>query len=143
MSHLLVASPVGRTVLSASTDDAPALEGYKGHGVFTYALLEGMGSADANSNGLIEVTELASWIDQRVPDLSYQAFGQRQVPQMKIVGSNFPVMHQTRVLSEAEPRFACARLSQSYLPKSCSDFSATFTTIAFDDSSLRWLEINT
>ena len=23
------------------------------------------------------------------------------------------------------------------------DFSATFTTIAFDDSSLRWLEINT
>jgi hypothetical protein len=35
------------------------------------------------------------------------------------------------------------RLSQSYLPKSCSDFSATFTTIAFDDSSLRWLEINT
>jgi hypothetical protein len=37
----------------------------------------------------------------------------------------------------------CARLSQSYLPKSRSDFSATFTTIAFDDGSLRWLEINT
>jgi PilZ domain len=32
---------------------------------------------------------------------------------------------------------------ESYLPKSRSDFSATFTTIAFDDSSLRWLEINT
>ena len=40
-------------------------------------------------------------------------------------------------------RFACARLSQSCLSKSCSDFSATFTTIAFDDSSLRWLEIST
>jgi hypothetical protein len=25
----------------------------------------------------------------------------------------------------------------------CPDFSATFTTIAFDDSSLRWLEIST
>jgi len=35
------------------------------------------------------------------------------------------------------------RLSQSCLPESCSGFSATFTTIAFDDSSLRWLEINT
>jgi hypothetical protein len=35
------------------------------------------------------------------------------------------------------------RLSQSYLPKSRSDFSATFTIIAFDNSSLRWLEINT
>jgi len=28
-------------------------------------------------------------------------------------------------------------------PDHCPDFSATFTTIAFDDSSLRWLEINT
>ena len=25
----------------------------------------------------------------------------------------------------------------------CPDFSATFTTIAFDNNSLRWLEINT
>jgi hypothetical protein len=39
-------------------------------------------------------------------------------------------------------RFACARLSQPCLSESCSDFSATFTTIAFDNSSLRWLEIN-
>jgi hypothetical protein len=46
-------------------------------------------------------------------------------------------------LSTRHQRFACARLSQSYLPKSRSDFSATFTTIAFDNSSLRWLEINT
>jgi hypothetical protein len=37
----------------------------------------------------------------------------------------------------------CARLSQSCLSKSCFDFSATFTTIAFDDSGLRWLEIST
>ena len=29
------------------------------------------------------------------------------------------------------------------LPKSRSDFSATFTTVAFDNSSLRWLEIST
>ena len=34
---------MGRTVLSASTDDAPALEGYRGHGVFTYALLDALG----------------------------------------------------------------------------------------------------
>jgi len=29
------------------------------------------------------------------------------------------------------------------LPKSRSDFSATFTTVAFDNSSLRGLEIST
>src|SRR5215475_3493448 len=40
-------------------------------------------------------------------------------------------------------RCACARLSQSCLSKSCFDFSATFTTIAFDNSGLRWLEIST
>ena len=71
---------MGRTVLSASTEDAPALEGYKGHGVFTYVLLDGLGVADTNGNGVIEVTELAAHIDQKVPELSYQAFKLRQVP---------------------------------------------------------------
>jgi hypothetical protein len=46
-------------------------------------------------------------------------------------------------ISTLHRRFACARLSQSCLPGSCPDVFATFTTIAFDDSSLRWLEVNT
>src|SRR5467141_4231617 len=54
-----------------------------------------------------------------------------------------PVLTSSNRISTLLQRFACARLSQSYLSKSCSDFSATFTTIAFDDSSLRWLEIST
>ena len=54
-----------------------------------------------------------------------------------------PVLTSSNPISTLLQRFACARLSQSYLPKSRSDFSATFTTIAFDNSSLRWLEINT
>jgi len=98
-AHEKMTRAMGRTVLSASTDDAPALEGYKGHGVFTYALLEGLNSADANGNGLIEVTELATYIDQKVPDLSYQAFKLRQIPQMKIVGSNFPLAERYAALS--------------------------------------------
>src|SRR4029077_14952401 len=56
---------------------------------------------------------------------------------------NPPFLASSNPLSTRHQRFACARLSQSYLPKSRSDFSATFPTIAFDDSSLRWLEINT
>src|SRR6266851_5232014 len=54
-----------------------------------------------------------------------------------------PVLTSSNPLSTLLQRFACARLSQSYLPKSCSDFSATFTTMAFDHSGLRWFEINT
>ncbi len=82
---------IGRTTLSASTDDAPALEGFRGHGVFTWALLEALSKADSNKNNLIEITELASHIDARVPEISHKAFGHRQVPQMNIVGSNFPL----------------------------------------------------
>ena len=46
-------------------------------------------------------------------------------------------------LSTLLRRFACARLSQPCLPESCPGVSATLTTIAFDDSSLRWLETGT
>src|SRR5215472_7137050 len=45
-------------------------------------------------------------------------------------------------LSTLQKQFACARLSRPCLPGSSPDFSATFTTIAFDDSSLRWLGIS-
>ena len=89
---------MGRTVLSASTEDAPALEGYHGHGVFTYVVLDGLGAADTNGDGTIEVTELASFVDQKVPELSFEAFKQRQVPQMKIVGSNFALSNKIAVL---------------------------------------------
>ena len=91
---------MGRTVLSAATDDAPALEGYRGHGVFTYALLDALNGSDANKNDLIEVTELAGHIDARVPEISQSAFGQRQLPQMNIVGSNFPLARRTLALAK-------------------------------------------
>ncbi|MCO5159131.1 MAG: WG repeat-containing protein [Aquamicrobium sp.] len=93
----------GRTILSAATDTEPALEGYRGHGVLTYALLDGFDAADANANGTIEVTELAAFVDAQVPDISTRAFGFRQVPQMSIRGSDFPVVRQSRVLAGGEP----------------------------------------
>jgi len=43
-------------------------------------------------------------------------------------------------ISTLHRRFAFARLSQPCLPGSRPGVSATLTTIAFDDSSLRWLE---
>lgn len=79
----------GRTVLTAATSDRPALEGYRGHGVFTYALLDGLARADSNGNGLIEVTELAGFVDTAVPEITEKAFGLRQLPQMSIQGSDF------------------------------------------------------
>ncbi|MEC9367584.1 MAG: caspase family protein [Pseudomonadota bacterium] len=86
---------MGRTILSAATDEQPALEGFKGHGVFTYALLAALQDSDGNNNKLIEITELAGHVDAQVPEISFKAFGQRQIPQMKIVGSNFPLAQMT------------------------------------------------
>jgi hypothetical protein len=89
----------GRTSLTATTDDAPALEGYHGHDVFTYALLDALEHADVNKNGLIEVSELADYIDQKVPDISFEAFKLRQIPQRNIVGNNFALTNKMVILT--------------------------------------------
>lgn len=96
-----MARATGRTFLTATTDDAPALEGYRGHGVFTYALLDAFSQADVNGNGLIEISELADHIDRKVPDLSFEAFKLRQIPQRSIVGNNFALSTKATVLAAA------------------------------------------
>src|SRR5689334_12485714 len=95
---------MGRTILSASTDVTPALEGYRGHGVFTFALLDALERGDADGNGLVEVTELAGFVDAEVPDISFKAFNFRQVPQMRLTGSNFPLVKPTALLPRADDR---------------------------------------
>jgi hypothetical protein len=91
----------GRTVLTAATSDRPALEGYKGHGVFTYALLDGLSRADRNGNGLIELTELAGFVDEVVPQITEKQFGLRQYPQMSLQGSDFSLVRKTNALGSA------------------------------------------
>ena len=49
----------GQPVITAAAPGMPAYENYKGHGVFTYALMEALHKGDANGNGKIEVSELA------------------------------------------------------------------------------------
>lgn len=115
---------MGRSVLSAATDDAPAYEGYKGHGVFTYSILEALGRADGNGNQLIEITELAGHIDARVPEISHEAFNLRQVPQMKIVGSNFPLTGRTVIeLAKSAPDTAISKVPTHVVVKSSGLFS--------------------
>lgn len=81
----------GKTILAASTDTQPALEGYRGHGVFSYVVMEALDKAQTNASGLIEVTGLISYVDDKVPEISFQAFKQRQIPQNKLTGSNFAI----------------------------------------------------
>ena len=59
----------GRPVLTAASGGKSAYEGYKGHGVFTYALMEALHQSDTNNNGKIELTELVAHVERRVPEL--------------------------------------------------------------------------
>ncbi|MBI5213353.1 MAG: caspase family protein [Nitrospirae bacterium] len=87
----LLQRAVGSTVFSASSDTQQALEGYKGHGLFTYVLMEGLqGKADMNKDGFIKVNELADYVEERVITLSEQVFKRQQTPTNQI-GVNFPI----------------------------------------------------
>jgi WD40 repeat protein len=67
----------GRAVLAAASGKDLALEGYKEHGYFSYALLEGMqGKADSNNDKQINVLELGTFLENRVRDLTKD----RQIP---------------------------------------------------------------
>lgn len=90
----------GRATIVASTEDQPALEGYKGHGLFTYVLLEAFHSADeafGNHDGYISLLELASYVSNRVPELSRRVFEFEQVPQVHILGTDFHIAAAGRV----------------------------------------------
>src|SRR5207248_869654 len=74
----------GRSILAASGGSEEALEGYRGHGLFTYGILDAINQADGDRNGTIELNELAAYVYVQVSELSRMVFNHRQVPQMKI-----------------------------------------------------------
>lgn len=83
---------VGSTILSASTSVQEALEGYRGHGLFTFVLSEGLsGKADKSKTGFIKTTELADYVDNEVPVLAEQVFKKAQYPTISISGQGFPI----------------------------------------------------
>lgn len=84
----------GRATIVASTEKQPAAEGYQGHGVFTYVLLEGLRHADStfgNRDGYTGLFELASYISDQVPAITMNAFNFEQIPQVHMVGTDFPI----------------------------------------------------
>jgi len=83
---------VGSTVLSASTSAQEALEGYRGHGLFTYVVAEGLaGKADADKDGFVSTLELAAYVDDRVPALAEEIFKHAQYPVVSPSGQGFPL----------------------------------------------------
>jgi hypothetical protein len=65
----------GRPVLTAAAEGEPAFEGYEGHGVFTWALLDALKNGDRNGDGLIELSELVAHVQEQVPKISAKLNG--------------------------------------------------------------------
>jgi uncharacterized caspase-like protein len=65
----------GRPVLTAAAEGKPAFEGYEGHGVFTWALLDALRNGDRNGNGYIELSELVAHIQDQVPKVAAKLNG--------------------------------------------------------------------
>ena len=88
----ILSRAVGSTILSASTSMQEALEGYQGHGLFTYVLTEGLkGKADKGNTGYVKTTELADYVDNEVPSLAEKIFKKAQYPTISISGQAFPI----------------------------------------------------
>jgi WD40 repeat protein len=89
MARLVKAT--GRATLMASSSAQVALEGYQGHGVFTWALIEGLKGKAASRDNQITVGSLADYVGDTLPDLTYKQFGYEQVPQRELQGMNFAI----------------------------------------------------
>jgi hypothetical protein len=71
----------GRPVLTAATEGQNASElGKLGHGIFTYALLDALHHAGTEGNGNIRVSDLAAYVQDRVPQVVAGAEGRSAIP---------------------------------------------------------------
>ncbi|MCK5728799.1 MAG: caspase family protein, partial [Methylococcales bacterium] len=86
-----LARATGRSTIVASSKDQVALEGYQGHGVFTYTLIEALKGKAFNSKNIITIKGLAAYIEDVLPDRTYKKWGYEQVPQSFITGNDFPI----------------------------------------------------
>lgn len=81
----------GRSTIVASSKDKAALEGYEGHGVFTYTILQGMSGAAKDREGKVTVNGLATYVEETLPKLTYKKWGYEQIPQKSLQGMDFPL----------------------------------------------------
>ena len=84
---------VGSTIISASSSSQEALEGYKGHGLLTYALSDGLnGKADSDRDGYIKTLEIANYVEDTVPQIAEKEFNRAQYPYVSPLGQGFPLV---------------------------------------------------
>ncbi|CAK0781979.1 WD_REPEATS_REGION domain-containing protein [Gammaproteobacteria bacterium] len=89
-----LSSDTGRFMLAGTSSEQEALDGRlgpdgKGHGVFTSVVLDGLHSvADQNKDGFVDVRELSSYVEDRMPEeVSKVSPSHKQYPMTFLVGT--------------------------------------------------------
>ncbi|CAK0759951.1 putative WD_REPEATS_REGION domain-containing protein [Azospirillaceae bacterium] len=93
-----IGNSAGIHVLAATDKDQFAVELTQlGHGVFTYALLEGLnGKATPPSEKLIRAKDVLSYAVQTVPAIASKYTNEEQSPTMFSLGNNFEIVQKKR-----------------------------------------------
>jgi len=83
----------GRTTIAAAAADQAAIEGYQGHGLFSWVVLNTFAATQPAEDRLVRLTDLVQRVTDQVPELSARVFGEsaRQVPQILMQGNDFPL----------------------------------------------------
>lgn len=85
---------MGSTILSASTSVQEALEGYQGHGLFTYVLAEGLKGKAAGKGETVTVRKLMGYVEEKLPEITkkYKQEAQYPVTHSSGEGMDFPLV---------------------------------------------------
>jgi hypothetical protein len=103
----------GRPVLTAAATGRPAFEGYKEHGVFTWAILDALRNGDANGNGTIELMELVAHVQDKVPKISAELEGIGRAAVAVARASGFATSPQTPRFGSKGEDFIFGLIAQS------------------------------
>jgi WD40 repeat protein len=90
----------GRNTIAAAPPGKAAYEGYNGHGVLTYALLEALNRPEGAPTQPVTVYGMAAHVSLEVPAISQRTFGIRQQPRFTPTGDDFSLGVRQTVLKD-------------------------------------------
>jgi hypothetical protein len=90
----------GQNLIAASRQ--AAFEGYRNHGVLTYALLEAFARKDGADDS-VRVGALADYVSRRVPAITQELFDERQSRIRRLSWEDFPIGLRQALLTDDAP----------------------------------------
>jgi uncharacterized caspase-like protein len=91
----VLAKKMGLHIYASASDKQSAMDGYKGNGLFTYTLLDGLSNkkeADKNNDSMISLVELGGYAKQTTAEIS-KRIGHAQTPLIINFGKDSPIYH--------------------------------------------------